>query len=290
MQHLTITLTIVVVVLASCQQPAEVELRPDNLDDELEIYSVAEQDTTVERPAIDSTAILPNDDNRFAGLIVANKITYDAGVNVDSAAFSRVFFADRTRPVEFQGRTVGYHGLDLDTVTLNGDPMTKILHRVRIRKAFRDTLVGFEYVRNLTTTFLPNTQYTWSASPQGIGPVNTSLRSPGNLTVLSPRGGSHLPKNQILNLQWTGQGDTLLIIISSYNRISQRAKPLLVIKPKVNRNHARLMPKFLRALPGGPYYVFTFVLANRNDILVNNYPDRVLVQSASIYNSYVEIR
>ena len=291
-----LVILILLLPAAGCQQPAEVELRPD-LDDVLEVTPLAEVDSTFGRPSIDSSAVLPREHDMFGGMLVVNRVKYDAGVRVDSGAFSRVYFANRNLPVMFMGRIVGFHGIDLGlpplSPALNGAPMSRVPHRIPLRRIFADSiaLAGFEYFSDLTTTFQANTEFRWTASSGFPGGFDISIRSTDNLEVQSPRGGSLISRNQDLPLRWRGQGDSFTIVISRFDPLTRRVKPLLQLRPRVNRGHAIIPAKILRTLPRERFYVMTFMLANRSrSEVVAGYGERVLVQAASVYNSYVEIR
>ena len=286
-----IILSLAGLIALGCQQPSGIELKSDPAD-EIEVIPLTEADSTVDRPSIDTSAVLPADFDTYRGIMVVNRVKYDAGIRVDSVAFSRVFFADTTRPVQFQGRIVGYYGLPLGVVALNGGVMLPVPHRVQLRRVLRDSIAGVEYLRDLTTTFQANTQYVWLATGGAFGSFAASIHSPDNLTVLSPRGGSVLSRNENLETRWTGQGDSISIIISSFNVLTHRVNPLLHLKPRVNRNRAIIPAKILRALPRDRFfYVLTFVVANRSRSNVfGGYGGKVIVQSASVYNCYVEIR
>lgn len=295
MKRLLIILTLLLPA-AGCQQPAEVELSADP-DDDLEITPLAATDSTFDRPSIDTSAVLPGEHDLFGGILVVNRVKYDAGVRVDSGAFSRVYFANRTMPVMFMERLVGFHGIDFGlpplSPTLNGTPMSRVPHRISVRRIFGDSIVlaGFEYFSDLRTTFQANTEYRWTAVPGVLGGFDISIRSPDDLSVQSPRGGSVISRNQDLALRWRGQGDSLSIIISRVDPFTHRVRPLLRLRPRVNRGHAIIPAKILRALPRERFYVLTFMLANRSrSEVIAGYGERVLVQAASVYNSYVEIR
>jgi hypothetical protein len=289
--RLLIILCVVGLITLGCQQPSAIELKSDPAD-EVEVIPLADADSTVDRPSIDTSGVVPADFDAFHGIMVVNRVKYDAGIRVDSVAFSRVFFADTTKPVQLLRRIVGYYGMPLGVVTLNGGIMLPVAHRVQLRKFQRDSIAGVEYLRDLTTTFQPNTQFVWMATGGSFGSFAASVQSPDNLTVLSPRGGSVLSRNENLDMRWTGQGDSLSIIISSFNVVTHRVSPLLHLKPRVNRNRVIIPAKILRALPRDKFfYVLTFVMANRSRSGVfNSYAGKVLVQSTSVYNCYVEIR
>ena len=292
MKHLLLIL-ILLVFAAGCQQPSGVELVTPPEED-LEITAIAGTDTAYARPSVDSSAVLPGEHDAFPGLLTVNKIKYDATGSVsDSLAFSRVFLADRLHPVQVLGRTVGYPGFDLGpSISLNGTPVLRLPHVIPIRRVLLDTIIlaGYEYVVPLTTTYQANTEYRWIAQPSVLSGFNIVIRTPDELIVESPRGGSIVSRNEDLELRWRGQGGQFWIIVSKVEPISRRVIPLLRLQPRVNRGYAIVPSKVLRALPRDQRYVLTFVLANRSQATVDGYPDRILVQAASVYNSYVEIR
>jgi hypothetical protein len=171
--------------------------------------------------------------------------------------------------------------------------MNQIAHRVPVRRLIGDSiaLAGFEYVTDLST-YQPNHNYTWNVSPpDSISPFTASIISPNEVTVQSPAGGAIVRRDRDLELRWTGNGN-LSIIISGFEPVTRKTKPFLHIKPRVNIGSAILGRRVLNLLPNRfRYYVFTFVLSNRNEsIVVGSFKGRVLIQAASMYNSYVELR
>lgn len=291
MKHLLTILSLALLLSWGCHQPAEVELKPQDPDQELEITSAVVTDTSRQYAAVDSMGVLPKDQILFDGALGVRTVTFDAGRTIQTIAFSSVFFADRSRPVEsplFPGRRIGYFGFDLGPVTLNGSLMFKIPHRISLEMVHRDTTAGVEYVRDLTLSYQPRTTYTWAISPSMMGPFTATIESPEDLNVLWPRGGTVVPRSQDLVLRWTGKGN-LTVIVSLFEQ--GKTKPLLSVTPTINRGRATLSPLVLQSLRGGKTYVFTFVLYNRKESLaVNQFAGKVLVQAASIYNSYVELR
>jgi hypothetical protein len=276
-----ISLVAVALVLAGCEQPGEVELTSDETD--LVVTAIDLPDSSLEYQPVDSSAVLPADHQRFAGHVTVTKVRFDAGTRVDSTALSRVYFADRTRPIKRNGRTIGFFGFNLGIVTLNSIPMLQVPHRLR------DTTAGFEYVQDLRASYRPNTLYQWVADPIIIDPVRVSIESPDDLTVLVPRGGSRIPRDRDLEMRWTGRGN-IFIIISSRDSIAGRLRPLIALQPRTNTGRAVLPSRVLRLLPRERYFVFSFVLANRNEAtVIGRFTHEVLVQAAIVHNSFVEL-
>jgi hypothetical protein len=281
-----------VAALMGCEQPAEVELRPVEVDGGVVVSSIAEADTGLVIAPVDSSGMLPIDRYRFEASMQVTRVVYDAGAkSVDSFAVSRAYFSDRGRPVLFGGRVLAYFGLDLGVINLNGSPMLKRFYRIPIPRVGRDTIAGVEYISNLTQEYKPNTVYEWSLSGivgQGFRP---SIQSPDDLRVLSPVGGSIVPKGRDLLLRWTGKGN-VWIVISAYDPVTKSSKPLLHIVPTdAGRNRAVLSSQTLRLLPANRFYWFTFTFYNRLERGgMGQYPGKILIQAASVYNSLVELR
>ena len=275
-----------------CQQPSDVQLTQDEYETDLEVRSVVVPDTNVVVSSVDSSAILPGDQLEFRAFFLVNNVTIDAGQAKTSFSYARVFVADSA--MRFMGRTIGYHGVDLGTVRLNGELMLKVPHMVMLKRSPQpDSLLfsGVEYLKDLTGLYEPDHLYQWSVMGPGLGNVSQAIRSPDKLVVHSPAGGSVLSREKDLVLLWTGARGKLSIIISTFDPWSRRTRPLLELRSRTNSGRALLPAKLLRQLPRtSRYYLFTFILANRNDtIVLQQFTGKVVAQAASIYNSYVEL-
>ncbi len=293
MKHLVIMAVIGILLFPGCQKPSEVEVTLDPAGESaLEIFTVALGDTNIVSD-FDSTAILPDEQARFAGRLTVGQVTHDGGTTVRSEVFSRAVFENRDRPVRFLGRVFGYHGMNLGAVLLDGASMNQITHRVRVRRLVGDSLVaaGVEYAADVSP-YQPNHNYAWNvSSPDSIDPFTVSIVSPNEITVQSPAGGTVVRRDRDLLLRWNGSGN-LSIVISGFEPVTHRVKPFLHVRPRVNHGSAVLSKRVLQLLPSRfRYYVFTFVLSSRNEsTVVGGFQGRVLVQAASMYNSYVELR
>lgn len=267
-------------VFVGCKEPAAVVIEEDEF---LEVTSLT-QDPDVERTAIDSTALLPSDEDTFAGFLTVNKVTYDFGAGADSFAFSRIFFADRFRPIRRNQRTIGYYGFNLGPILLNDSLMVRIPHVIRLRWLGMDTVAGYEYVKNLSTTYQPNRIYTWRSDSIGAA---VSIVSPPDLSVLAPAGGAVLRRDRNLELLWRGEGH-ISIIISAYDPVLRRTHALFFLRPRVNRGRAVLDTRILRLIPPGRYFIFSFVLANRRvEDIVRPSAGQVLLQASDVHNVLV---
>jgi hypothetical protein len=289
----TLFLVVIVLLLPGCQQPADVELRTEEDIAELEVVPVVRPDTLIVTSAVDTTAILPADQVSYVGQFAVNRVTLDAGAGkVDSFAYSRVLVSDST--VWYVLRRVGMNGVDLGTVMLNGTPMVKIAHQITVRSLLvRDTVLtrGVEYRADLSHTYQPLITYAWSAPTASTGALSVRIPAPGSLDVLSPAGGGMYSRDKDMLLKWKGSGGKLQIIVSIFEPLLKKSIPILELRPRVNTGKALLRASVLAQLPRTPYYVFTFVLSNRTEMVsAQAQMGKVLVQAAEIYNSYIELR
>jgi hypothetical protein len=293
MHRLLIILTLLAVVVGGCTHPTDIDLALEQGGNDLEITTLAPADSNLATAAVDSSAVLPSDQKRFAGLLLINDVKYDAGTGTPAhVALASAYFADLSRPLHLGQITFGYYGLSLGPtlapLTINGAPMLRIPHRVKVLGT--PVHWGYEYVRDITAAYSAGTQYVFRASPDSVGAIEASIDSPEDVNVLAPLGKSIIPRTNDLVMRWTGRGD-ITIVVSTYNPLINKTRPVLTLHPRVNRGHATLTSRVLRALPKDRYYVFTFVIANRRESLtVNGYAGTILLQAASVYNSYVELR
>jgi hypothetical protein len=269
----------------ACNKPTPVELQQEESDGILEVTSVVQGDSGFALASVDSSAMLPEDQLRFAALLQIVHVVFDGGPRVIDTAFARALFENRARPIRQAGRIIGYYGMNLGPVRLNNTFLFPIPHRV----GRHDSIAGVEYLRDLTALYQPRTSYTWSATPDSIGPITVSIETPDDIIVHSPRGGAIISRDRDLVLSWSGQGN-LFFVISSYDLLTKKSKPIFQVKMRDRSHRAVLSRKILRLLPPQRVYVFTFALANRKEIAPLGFQGRVLVQATSVYNSYVELR
>jgi hypothetical protein len=293
MKHTASLLALAAVLAAGCQQPAEVELKPEPQVSPLEVVPVTIPDTLVMPKSVDTLAVLPHDQMKFFGAYLVNRVVLDGGpANTATFAYSSVFVSDSV--IRYSSRNIGYYGVDLGVVTLNGSLMAEVPHRIRLhRPTVADTVLvrGVEYLADVTQTHAPNRLFTWVTTSLQFGRSEVSILSPDDVRVLSPAGGSIVSRDRDLPLRWTGSSGRLTIIVSAYDRIARRTFPLLELRPRLNTGYAMVPATLLRQLPQKGTFVLTFVLSNRREMTsAQAKGGMVLVQAASVYNSYIEIR
>jgi hypothetical protein len=280
-------------VVAGCQKPDAVIVDPGETFPQLEATPLTGGETKDGISSVDSNGVLPADAANFSAFLLVNNVTYDAGNGIRTDSYAAGYFADHDKPLLYNTRTIGYYGMDLPGITINNLPLIRIPYRVRYADVVRDTAYGFVYLRGLNATYQPMTDYVWQAPSQTTGPgsFSTQIRTPDDVRVISPRGGSILSRDKEILLQWTGKGD-MTIVVSVLNPLNGKTRAILSLRPKLNLGRAMIDPHLLQVLPREQHlFVFTFILANRHDrLMVGQFSGKILVQAASVYNSYVQLQ
>lgn len=276
-----------------CKQPTEVEVRSDVVADELEVAALSVTDTSTYQDQLDSVAVTPEDQSRFNGFMLVTRTTFDVGYASVTRTKSSVVLTDPSQPLSADGKTYGYRGIDMRStgsvpISLNGLAMSRVDHQIRVEGESQQW--GYEFTRDLSAYSARfDTTYTWSGSCDTVGAFNVSIQAPPIVTVASPAGGSHIARSEDLTLNWNA-GGAITIYLSRVDSSRRTSHPLLVCKPLGTSGCAVLSAKILQALSRGTY-VFTFVSSVRKEgEQVGTYGYNVLVQAASVYNSYVELQ
>ena len=279
---------------AGCQKPDPIIMDSgERTERVVEVTPIAQPDTNQTQTSVDTTGVSPLDAARFGALVLIANVEYDGGVlGAHTESFSSVFFADRDKPLIFNGKTLGFFGMDLGlAITINGLPMIRLPHRIPYPGMIRDTVTGYIYAKDLAGVHQPNTVFRWDVPlASAIGAFNVSITTPDNVQVLAPAGGSVLSRNRDLLMRWTGQGN-LNVVISVVNPLTKKTRPLMNLHPRLNTGRALIDARILQLLPPERFFVFTFIIANKYErLVVGPYPGLILVQAASVHNSYVEFQ
>lgn len=286
---------IALTLMAGCQNPDEVHLTPGPAEvaNQIEVTSFAPADTGSAAGSFDSSAVLPMDQARFGAFLSLNRVIDDFAVlgvrQVRSREFARVVFTDRNMPVIFNAKLFGYRGVRLDSVAIDGLRLFQITHFVPV-PTLGNVASGYEYARNLAGVYTPGKNYMWNVVA-GMNSARFSIQAPADFSLQSPIGGSKIQRNRPLELRWTGSG-TLAILISEYYPPTDKARPLLYIKPAVNGGQLALSPRILALLPTWrQYFIITFLLFNRDERrTLPAYSAEILIQATSVYNCFVELQ
>ena len=298
MKKLVILICLLFVCLGGCQKPSPLTVEPavESPAGSLLVTPLPSADTNITVNSIDSIGVLPTDQAGYSGLFLVNTVKYDNGHGVLALAYASAYFGDRNRPLVVNGKVVGYYGIDLmpsalAPLKIGGNLMIRYPYKIHI--GGRDTTFGYMYRASLPLASLkPTTLFNWDdpvPDPRLSG-FKDSIQTPEDLIVQAPVGGSVLSRSKQVDLRWTGRGN-LIIVISTYNPLTGRTKPVLQLQPAVNTGNAVIDPHVLQLLPQVRNFVFTFIIANRFDRLLGGMPkDRILVQAASVHNSYVQLQ
>jgi len=291
-----ISAALVFACMFGCQKPSPLTVEPPGgtTPGSLEVTVLSNPDTNIAVNSVDSSGVLPADQTQYSGLFLVNTVKYDNGHGVLSVAYASAYFGDRNRPFVVNGKTLGYWGVDLMPfasfpLKIGGIAMTRVPYRIHL--GTRDTTFGWMY-RAAFASVVPKFQYAWEDDdPDPVFSAShfqDTVQAPEDLRVLAPAGGSILSRTKQVQLRWTGNGP-LRIVISSYNVLTGRTRPLLQLVPDVNTGSAVIEPSLLALLPQARFYVITFIVANRSERLLGTLQtDRTLVQAASVYNTYVQ--
>ena len=279
----SVVLNIPLLLLAACEQPGEIQVRAET--DGVEVTSLMMSDTTFGTSPIDSSALLPDDELTFTGSLTVNNVRFDAGQGIQEISFSRVFVGDEMRPVPGPGGTIGYHGIHLGTVRLNGIPMIERLHRLPGIDPVMHA--GFEYVTGPLFEFVPGATYTWSGD--SVGTPGLSIMAPEIISVQRPSGGAVVTASNPLVLEWLSEGDVVIIV----SRLVREGvvRPMLSLRPMRN-GYAVVSEKVLELLPRNQTYILTFIRSNREEVTVQRQILRgtLLLQAASVHNTVIQLR
>ncbi|HUI11114.1 MAG TPA: hypothetical protein VL221_12355 [Bacteroidota bacterium] len=293
-----ISAALVFACMFGCQKPSPLTVEPPGgtTPGSLEVTVLSNPDTNIAVNSVDSSGVLPADQTQYSGLFLVNTVKYDNGHGVLNVAYASAYFGDRSRPLIVNGKTLGYWGVDLMPISaypmkIGGIAMTRVPYKIHI--GTRDTTFGSMYLA-VFAGLQPNLPLAWDDEDPDPTFSSSQFRDttqpPADLRVLAPAGGSVLSRTKQVDLRWTG-GGPIRIVISTYNTLTGKTRPVLQLMPDVNTGSAVIEPSVLALLPRVRYYVFTFIIANRSDrLLGQQQQDRTLVQAASVYNSYVQIQ
>jgi hypothetical protein len=292
MKRLLVLFGLISLIMGGCKHPSDVELVDETAASNIEVFAVAIPDSNIATASVDSTGVLPDEEVKAAAAFLINAVTWDAGTVKKSVAYSRAFFADSV--VRLSGSTVGFVGRDVGSVWLDGALMLKVPHRIPVvRPILSDSAIvrGVEYVSDLSGSYQHDHAYSWTVMNRLQSVLTVGERTPEALNVLSPRGGAIHSRAANLPVTWNGGKGKMTVIISYYDVMKKKARPLLELRVRTNNGRAVIPAKLLSQLPPGTTFVLTFVLANKTVSTVTQpVAGRILTQAAAVYNVFVELR
>jgi len=294
-------LAILIVLMGGCHDKMPLEITSNQPADDLEVSSLQPSiETNLARSAVDTTGILNTEQSKYFATMFVSGVKYDAGSIRQTVSYSSVAFSDKNHPVELEGRRLGFRGIDLGRVQINGMDMIAVERYIHLFSfpifGGRDTAVGPLYVlanRNGRDAkdfiFRGNSRYEWKVT--GSIPIESvAIQSPDELTITSPKSTSTISKNEDLRVQWVGKPELFRVIISGLS--TSDIQPILQIKIKDSDGDVTIPAKVLGLLPTDTYrtYVFSFISSRTGEYEVSAFPEKVFVAASSIHDVVLTVQ
>jgi len=313
-----IAVVTLLLILSACQENNPVELAENPLAEPVVVILPRESDTTVvqndttvvQETTLDLTGLIQQDDENYPGTVLVTGVKSDVGGARTQLAYARILLRDIKDSLQVKGSFgsytgYGYRYLEVGEAKLDDTKFDVAEWIIQIKtltllpitvKAGYFYKLGYDGLQvSKPITYFANHEYVVSAD--GKGPIKAfalSINSPDEVTLLNPRSQGLVFRDEDLVIRWAGRpGDSVRVIISMYDETRGRAlKPLMVLTASPRSNSLVFPSKLLKLIPtnAGGRYMMTFVSANRKIATVNGYPDKILVQAASIHNILISLR
>lgn len=274
---------------AGCTSPSPVELEQN--PGTVEAVPLGNVAGDLDLAPVDSSGVTPDEQIRVNGRMQVTEVTLDNGQGVRRFAFASAIFQDTRLPVTVGNRTFGYYGIPLRSLTLDGVPMVRVPHVVRVRGLLRDTIhAGSEYLLDVTAGYRSGSSYVWGARATVVSDsVTIPVTTPAGLRILAPAGGALIPTDQDLRLRWQTDGD-VVIVISAVDPSTGRTLPRAKFVPRSGSREAVVPARVLAGFARGAH-ALTFIRANRYELPTLSEPRGViLVQAAAVSTVFVGLR
>jgi len=303
-----ITVLALLLILPACRENNPIELVEPSVTEPLEVSLPKERDTTiVEETTLDLTGLIQQDEDVYPGTVLVTGVKSDIGGVQTQLSYARILLKDLRSPIPVKGNFGSYTGflhLDVGKAKLDDDEFDvaewiiqiKSLTLIPVKAGFFYKL-GFDGLRVTRPIFyLPRHQYAIDAEGKGaIRPFKLKVDAPDEVNVLAPRPEGLVFRDEDLVVRWNGKpGNFVRIILSTYSETTGRAvKPVIVFGREFGEdprsNSLLISSKLLKLIPEGRF-MMTFMSANREEAAIEGYPDRILVQAASIRNLIITLR
>jgi hypothetical protein len=285
--------------LVGCQENSPVELALEQGTPALEVKVLPAIDPNlIVDASVDTSGVMQQEEQLYPATFLVNAVRTDVGASHNSFSYSRVLLNDkRSRITDSLGNVIGYLGLDVGAAKVNTVDLPKTLRPYRTWTSFSPgynagpayTLVDQDNQPVGNFTYAARQTYRFVAGGRGsVSPFELAISSPEEITILEPKAGSVVFKNDDLQVRWNGKvGGTFRVLISSFNANSNvPVKPFLQVDVKEGINSLTLPAKVLKNLQvnSDGRYLFSFISMNRSVTSIPGYTGNVLVQAASIHN------
>jgi len=284
--------------LVGCQENSPVELALDQSTAALEVKVLPAIDSTlIVDASVDTSGVMQQEEHLYPATFLVNGVKTDLGASRSTFSYSRILLNDTKKPISDAVKVIGYQGLDVGTAKVNSVDLPKVLRPFRTWTSFSPdynagrayTLVDQDNQPIGNFTYASGQTYRFVADGRGlVSPFELAISSPEEITVLEPKAGSVVFKNDDLQVRWSGKvGEKFRVLISSFDaRSNVPVKPLLQIEVIEGSNSITVPAKVLKNLQANSdgRYLFSFISMNRSVTSVPGYTGNVLVQAASIHN------
>lgn len=293
----------IIVFLCGCHDKVPLEVTPDQPAEDLEVASLQPSvETSLSKSAVDTTGVLNTEQSKYRATMFLSGVKYDVGTTRQTVSYSSVTFSDKNLPVDLDGRELGFRGIDLGRVQINGMDMIQTQRFIHLFDLpifdGRDTAVGPAYVlanRNgkdaKDFNFRANSQFEWNVSGKiPIDPFRVPVQTPDEITIISPKSTSIISKNDDLHVQWTGKAESFRLIISGLR--GSDIQPILQINLKKSDGNITIPAKILALLPTNTYrtFVFSFISSKTVESQVSNFSDEIFVAASSIHDVVLTVQ
>jgi len=286
-----------VVLLGGCHDKMPLEVTSTQPADHLEVASLQPSiETSLAKSTVDTTGVLNTEQSKYFATMFVSGVKYDVGSARQTVSYSSVTFSDKNYPVERDGRKLGFRGIDLGRVQLNGMQMIGVQRYVHLFSfpipGGRDTAVGPSYVlanRNGAGAnefhFHGTSKFKWDVSGGiPISPFSVAIQTPDEITITSPKSTSTISKNEDLRVRWTGKPESFRIVISALR--TSDIQPILQINIKKLDGNITIPAKILGLLPTDtfPTFLFSFISSRTGEYVVSAFSEKVFVSASSVHD------
>jgi hypothetical protein len=285
-----------VVALGGCREHSPFELVDEESTNQIEVALIVSEEVVIEDGAsIDSTALLKRDEEEYPATFSITAVTTENGSQRSSYSFVRALLNDRRRPVEYMGRPIGFIGMDVGSMAINGLALSKVTRRFSVPGGPPLTIDMGVYYRSLNIPVMANTDFTFqTAGTDSVDPFAVAIKVPDIINMARPGPQAVVLTSEDLLVERQGDPASFLhMVISGFDGASgQVDRPLLLVKVANPGQSFKIPSKVLKLLPEGTYdrFMFSLISFNRVSTIIPGYPDKVLVQAATIHNLVLPVR
>lgn len=292
-----------VIFLGGCHDKLPLVVTSDQPADDLEVASLQPSvETSLSKSTVDTTGVLNTEGSKYHATMFLSGVKYDVGTTRQTVSYSSVTFSDKNQPVVHDGRELGFRGIDLGRVQINGMDMIQAQRFIHLFDfpifGSRDTAVGPSYVlanRNgrdaKDFNFSGNSRFEWNVSGTiPIDPFSVAIQTPDEITITSPRSTSIISKKDDLHVQWVGKAASFRLIISGLRQSD--LQPILQINLKKSDGNITIPAKILALLPTDTFrtFVFSFISSTTTELQVSNFSDEIFVAASSIHDVVLTVQ